>query len=100
MIGECENTAIIENRIELSDVRDAFGMPRARVIYKPTPEGEALTREVEEEGVAITRAAGAKEAWLGRTVSHHVLGGTVMGDDPARSVTNGFGQTTRSTTSS
>jgi choline dehydrogenase-like flavoprotein len=40
----------------------------------------------------IARAAGATEAWAAPISQQHILGGTAIGSDPARSVTNGFGQ--------
>ncbi len=92
MVGACENLPVFDNRIELSEARDRHGMPRARVVYRHTPMGERLTDEVREEGLAITRAAGAREAWVGPTVSHHLLGGTLMGADPATSVTDSYGR--------
>ena len=93
LIGACENVPLIDNRIELSDKHDERGMRRARVIYQPSAEGRRLTQQVQEEGLAVTRAAGADEAWLGQTVSHHLLGGTRMGDNPRESVANSYGQT-------
>lgn len=92
LIGACENVPLAENRIELSERKDAGGMPRARVVYRHTPMGEALTQEVREEGLAVTRAAGAQEAWAGPMVSHHILGGTIMGADPMASVTDSYGR--------
>lgn len=92
LIGACENLPLAENRIELSQTKDASGMARARVVYRHTPMGAALSAEVREEGIAITKAAGAREAWAGPVVSHHLLGGTIMGTDPRRSVTDGFGR--------
>ncbi len=92
LIGACENVPLAENRIELSDKQDERDMPRARIVYKHTPMGEKLSAEVKQEGIAITKAAGAREAWAGMTVSHHLLGGTIMGNDPKQSVTDSYGR--------
>ncbi len=93
LIGACENLPLLDNRIELSQHRDERGMRRARVVYQHSEEGKRLTEQVQEEGLAITRAAGAEQAWHGQTVSHHLVGGTRMGSDPQESVANAYGQT-------
>lgn len=82
-----------DNRITLSDTRDAFGQRRASVHYTVSEQGRALFETSVEEGVAIMKAAGAQDAWAGPLVAMHVMGGTTMGDDPATSVANRYGQT-------
>ena len=44
------------------------------------------------EGKEIFEAGGAGEVWTGPQGAMHIMGGTIMGDDPAYSVTNSFGQ--------
>jgi choline dehydrogenase-like flavoprotein len=44
------------------------------------------------EGKSIISAAGAPEVWNNPAGSMHIMGGTVMGNTPADSVTNSFGQ--------
>ena len=39
------------------------------------------------------RATGATEVWHGPVGLEHVLGGAIMGSNPATSVTNSYGQT-------
>ena len=39
------------------------------------------------------KAAGAKEAWHGILGGQHIMGGTIMGDDPNSSVTDANAQT-------
>ncbi|MEQ8405798.1 MAG: GMC family oxidoreductase [Oceanicaulis sp.] len=82
-----------QNRVELSSETDSTGTPLARVVYRNAPEAEALWAHIAAEGVAAANAAGAREAWHGRPAPVHISGGTVMGDDPARSVTDGYGRT-------
>ena len=44
------------------------------------------------EGADIMRAAGATEVWSGPRIAQHIMGGAVMGSDPAESVTDAFGR--------
>jgi choline dehydrogenase-like flavoprotein len=44
------------------------------------------------QGMLLLRGAGASEAWAAPMAQQHILGRTIMGSDPARSVANGFGQ--------
>ena len=67
-------------------------MPLARIRYQTSPDGMGLWQKAAPEGLEIMKAAGAVETWHGPKVAQHILGGTIMGADPAVSVTNGFGQ--------
>lgn len=90
--GMCETVPQADNRIELSDRRDRFGMPLARVRHSLTAQGEALWRHVNGEGLRVMRAAGARQAWASPVMAlAHPSGGAIMGDDPARSVTDSYG---------
>jgi choline dehydrogenase-like flavoprotein len=92
MAGVCEDMPRAENRVELDTRRDVYGVPLARITYNASPEGMGLWNEAVEDGKKIMAAAGAVEVWHGPKVSQHIMGGTVMGNDPAASVTNGYGQ--------
>jgi choline dehydrogenase-like flavoprotein len=81
-----------DNAITLSSQRDAFGVPLPRVRHTLHPRSHALWQEVRDDGLAILRAAGAQESWAGPCVTTHLMGGTIMGDDPASSVTNSLGE--------
>ena len=93
LIGASENLPLIENRIELSEKRDRYGMRLARTVYRASSEGRLLDAQVQEEGIAVTKSAGAREAWHSPPYSHHMLGGTIMGSDPENSVTDSYGRT-------
>ena len=81
------------NRIELTTVRDARRMPIARIVHSPDPRSLALWDAANTLGLTVMRAAGATEAWAGgQRAFAHVAGGTVMGRDPATSVTDGYGR--------
>lgn len=92
MAGVCEDLPLADNRIELDTKRDAYGLALVRITYNASRDGMGLWNEAAEEGRKIMTAAGAKEVWHGPKVSQHIMGGTVMGKDPAASVTNGYGQ--------
>ncbi len=94
MTAVCEETSVKENRVELDrSVTDAHGLPVAKVINNIPKENAARLDLAREEGLRIFRAAGASDPWAGSRVNIHLAGGTPMGDDPERSVTNSFGQT-------
>lgn len=90
----CEETSVPENRIELDTSRkDRYGVPLAKVINHMPEENAKRLDHAKEEGLRIFRSAGTSDAWAGPLAPMHVMGGTVMGNDPATSVTNSFGQT-------
>ena len=92
MVGVCEDEALPENRIELASEKDKFGYPLARIVYKTSAEGLKLWKTAAAEGVKIFEAAGARQAWHGPQGGQHLMGGTIMGTDPASSVLNSVGQ--------
>jgi choline dehydrogenase-like flavoprotein len=85
----------IENRLELASDKDEFGMPLGRIVHSYDQEAAALWEANFAEGLAIAKAAGAKEVWSGRgnMPTIHLMGGTIMGTAASNSVTNSFGQT-------
>ena len=93
MTAIAEDQALIENRIELVDRRDPYGYPTAGAHYTTSPDGLKLWAKCVEEGQAIMKAAGATEVWHGPQGAQHIMGGTIMGEDPAKSVTNADAQT-------
>ena len=92
MTGVGEDFPMVENRIALSDRKDAFGMPLAAVHHDSSPQSLAIVRHMIAEGTRIFTAAGAKDVWNGPQAPMHLMGGTVMGVDAANSVTNSYGQ--------
>ncbi len=81
-----------ENRVVLGAGRDRFGVPRAQLTHRYAPDTLRLHAVAMKEGERVLRAAGASEAWAAPMAQQHILGGTAMGTDGARSVANGFGQ--------
>jgi choline dehydrogenase-like flavoprotein len=83
----------IENRVELSSEKDAYGMPLGRLVHSYDDTAAALWRANGVEGLRIAKAAGAKEAWTGNVIpTSHLHGGTIMGTGAGNSVVNSYGQ--------
>lgn len=87
-----EDIALPNNRIELSNQKDRYGVPLARTEHSITNETRALVDRGTAEGLAIFKAAGAEETWTGPLFGMHIMGGTVMGDDARQSVCDKFGR--------
>jgi choline dehydrogenase-like flavoprotein len=85
----------IENRIELVNDKDEFGMPLAKIVHSFDEDAVALWNANFEEGLRIAKATDAKEVWSarGNMPTIHLMGGTIMGTDAGNSVTNSYGQT-------
>jgi hypothetical protein len=93
--GPCFRLISAENRIELADGKDEFGMPLARIVHSFDQDAVALWNANFEEGLAIAKATGAKEFWSarGNQPTIHLFGGTIMGSGAGDSVTDSYGQT-------
>lgn len=87
-----EDIARSENRITLSDNTDRDGIPLAHTYHDLSADLINRWDQRMAEGQAIFRAAGATDVWQGPRVPMHILGGTVMGRDEQRSVTDSFGR--------
>ena len=81
-----------ENRIELDSRRGPGGSRLPRILHRFSSDALALWAHARAEGRRVFAAAGAIEAWAGPLATAHLMGGTIMGDDPARSVTDSFGR--------
>lgn len=82
-----------QNRVELGDAKDANGFRLPRVVHGFNADAMALWAHNKQEGLDVFKAAGATEAWNGPLGQAHMMGGTIMGDDPAASVTDSYGRT-------
>jgi choline dehydrogenase-like flavoprotein len=87
-----EDLPLAGNRVKLSGKRDAYGMPLAKATHNITAPTEALCEAAVAEGLAIFKAAGVAEPWAGPRFGMHILGGTVMGEEPGTSVTDTYGR--------
>lgn len=88
----CESIPEPDNRIELVPARDASAIAGVRVVHEFNEDAIALWHHAREEGARIMQAAGAENVWPGPMGTAHVIGGTVMGSNPASSVTDSFGR--------
>jgi choline dehydrogenase-like flavoprotein len=84
----------IENRVELTSEKDAFGMPLGKLIHSYDQDAVALWNANLEEGLKVAKASGAREAWSSRgsIPTSHLMGGTIMGASAADSVVDSYGQ--------
>jgi choline dehydrogenase-like flavoprotein len=87
-----ESDAREENRIELSDERDEFGIPIPRVTYSYTDNDKRLYKHSLRFMRQMLEAAGGRD--ITQTASTaHLMGGCRMGTHPGDSVTNADGRT-------
>ena len=92
----CEDLPEEHNRVSLDPVlKDSNGIPAPRINYTISEN----TRRMMEHGIAraeeILTEAGATRVQASRTVLNspgHLLGTARMGNDPERSVVNGWGR--------
>lgn len=85
------------NRLDLdSDRADALGRPVIRITFDIGENERRLIPWLQERAREIGEKMGATRLWqrppLTGPISTHDVGGTRMGDDPASSVTDGFGR--------
>ena len=91
MQSVCEDLPVAGNRVTLTADKDRNGVPIPSVTHDMHAESLALWEASLAEGKAIFAAAGAREVWTGPPGAMHIMGGTLMGQDRATSVTNAFG---------
>ena len=92
MIGMAEALPDADNRVTLLAGATATEAPRPAMTHRHRPGAQRAWQRMQAQGPEIMRAAGAAEAWTGPQFSAHIMGGTVMGSDPAASVTDGYGR--------
>ncbi len=82
-----------DDRLVLSDKKDAYGLPLARVTHEFAADDIRCFDAGMRQGREIFSAAGAYEVWTGGRVRMHTMGGVIMGKRREESVTNSYGQT-------
>lgn len=93
MVGMGEEKPDAGNRVELSENRDEFGVPMARIVHRFDAEAVALWSHMRTEAEAVMHAAGAVETWASPMATAHMMGGTIMGEDARKSVADSYGRT-------
>ncbi|MGH2809937.1 MAG: GMC family oxidoreductase, partial [Actinomycetota bacterium] len=81
--GEC--LPYEDNRVELSDEIDEYGVPRAKVTFNFGENEKKMREEIHRIAGQILEAAGAEEV-LVSPGNDHTMGGCRMGSDPSSSV--------------
>lgn len=81
-----------DNRVQLAEETDRFGLPVAKVTFKMHDNDKKLAAFGVEKTTEVLYAAGAQEV-VQESRYAHLVGGARMGKDPHTSVTNSFGRT-------
>jgi choline dehydrogenase-like flavoprotein len=83
--GECLFNE--ENRVELGNEMDEFGVPRPEIRFDFGPNEQAMRTAMNKQARVILEAAGAQEIFIGQG-NDHLMGGCVMGNSPSEAVVN------------
>lgn len=89
ILGEC--LPYERNFVELSNERDARGLPKPRVHFSAGENEQRLTVHAERTMRAIWQAAGAHNVWSFQRFAH-VIGTCRMGTDPSKAVVDADGR--------
>jgi choline dehydrogenase-like flavoprotein len=81
-----------DNRVELADETDRFGIPVAKVTFGLRDNDKRLIEFGKNKVMEVMRAAGAKEV-VQEARYAHLVGAARMGNDPATSVVDKYGRT-------
>ena len=81
-----------DNRVELADETDRYGLRVARVTFRLHENDKKISRAGTAKTTEVLYAAGAEEV-VEEARYAHLVGGARMGNDPATSVTDKWGRT-------
>lgn len=100
LLAHTSSLAMEKSTITLDpDVKDAWGLPAARVTYDYHPDDVATMKWMMERQIEILQAAGAQKTWsqpwdvADNMPSRHLMGACRMGNKPATSVVNAHSRT-------
>jgi choline dehydrogenase-like flavoprotein len=75
-------------------VKDAWGLPAARITYRDHPDDLKMMRFMQARGKELLEAAGARQVWARpiqeQSFGFHLMGTCRMGNDPQQSVVNKY----------
>lgn len=80
-------------RLILGTSTDEYGLPVSELIHVFGDDDLKARDDAIAIAQQVMTAAGATEVWVGPPATQHVMGGVVMGSDPADSVCTSYGQT-------
>jgi choline dehydrogenase-like flavoprotein len=80
------------NAIALSEEKDAYGLPRAKVTFSYGDNDRKLIQHAVKNMSMILKAAGGQVEYVVPDTAH-LMGGCRMGSNPDESVVNSYGQT-------
>ncbi|MGH7914455.1 MAG: GMC family oxidoreductase [Candidatus Binataceae bacterium] len=89
LLGEILPSA--DNRVQLAEEKDRFGIPVARVTFDLHDNDKKMIEFGKNKVMEVMRAAGAKEV-VEEARYAHLVGAARMGDDPAASVVDKYGR--------
>jgi choline dehydrogenase-like flavoprotein len=81
-----------ENRVQLAEEKDAFGLPVAKVNFNLYDNDQKLINFAKNKTEEVMWAAGATEV-VQEARYAHLVGAARMGNDPATSVVDRYGRT-------
>jgi choline dehydrogenase-like flavoprotein len=98
LLSHATSLPVERNSVTLDpEVKDAWGLPAARITFSDHPDDIANLRWLLDRQVEILEAAGAKKVWTQPVdtfnLSRHLMGTCRMGTNPSRSVVNAHGRT-------
>jgi choline dehydrogenase-like flavoprotein len=91
--AHAEGLPVATNTVTLDpDVRDARGLPVARLTYTWGENDVKLAGAARDKAAEMMQASGARKVRIGLNYGAHAMGGCRMGRDPSTSVVNEFCQ--------
>jgi len=87
MVGEM--LPQLQNRVELADEVDQYGLRIAKVFYSWCDNDKAMIQHALDQMVLSLEAAGAKDIFRQENDTNHLAGTARMGSDPETSVVDG-----------
>lgn len=91
MIGS--NIPSADNRLSLAAAVDDHGLPVSDLVHAFGDDDLKVRDDAVTTAQQVMTAAGATAVWTGPPATQHIMGGVVMGSDPAASVCSSYGQT-------